>query len=375
MAETNKFTSVFIASDFLATSQKEQDSNLRWLRDLFKRPISVGGGVETLIASSRWNEDFSFDRGAFFSASGLDVDLEETQVFFESTKISDRSVEVVKKAFPPRSLIVGYELSSGTREIISRAGLIYIDVWLHPVRFLDDLLLAFDSNSPELRERIASFEFPEEMNYVYADRIRVQMYRGKPSIRNDLKPKSALYIGQTLKDKAIASANGMLTLLQYKSEFERAALTHNHLYYSRHPFVKAGDEKSLSFARGFKNVSLTNHPTYMLLASDEIDSVLSISSSVVTEAKYFGKASYYLYRPPVRVYDQDGYSSILHNYLFSGFWRFVFSGGDRPDAREISFIDGRNKLRDMLSWYWGFRQIDRLESLYNNVSTLLTRKG
>lgn len=374
MDRIKKFTSVFIASDFLATSQKEQDSNLRWLRDLFKRPLSTGGNIEVLTASKRWHDGFSFDRGAFFAASALDVDLDETQIFFEATNISDRSVEQVRAAFPLGSLIVGYELSAATRAVIHRAGLIYIDIWLHPVRFLDDLLFAFDLNDPEIRERIASFELPEELNYVYADRIRVQMYRGKPKINNDLKPKSALFIGQTLKDKAIASSRGMLTLLDFRQAFEKAASSHNHLYYSRHPFVKSGDEKSLSFARGFRNVSLTEHSTYMMLGSDEIKSVLSISSSVVTEAKYFGKKIQYLFRPPVRVYASDGYSSLLHSYLFSGFWRFVFSGGGRPDIREISFIDGRNKLRDMLSWYWGYRQIDRLESLHNNVSALMAKR-
>ncbi|MDW9477908.1 hypothetical protein GOB57_03870 [Sinorhizobium meliloti] len=375
MELSSKFSNVYIASDLLSTSQKEQDSNLRWIRDLFNRPIAQGLGVKVETASRQWNDNFSFDRAAFFELSELPIDIEETQVFFESKDISDRSVEYFRKHFPDRSVIFGYEMSFSTREIIDRAGITYVDMWLHPVRFLDDLLFAFNSNDPEVRERMASFELPEELSYVYASRLRVQMYRSRPRFNNDLKPHSALFVGQTLQDKAIASNKGMLTLLDFRADFENVARRHNHIYYSRHPFVKNGDEKTLSFARELKNVSLTGHPTYMMLASDEIEFVFTISSSVVTEAKYFGKEAQYLFKPPVHVYSENGYSSLMHNYLFSGFWRYIFAGGDRPDPRAINFIDGRNKVRDMLSWYWGFRQVDRLEGLHNTVSSLLARKG
>ncbi|QRM55160.1 hypothetical protein [Sinorhizobium sp. BG8] len=375
MANTIQFSNVFIASDILSTSMKEQDSNLRWLQDLFSRPLSNGSGVAVAVASRRWNDAFGFERERFFELSGMAVDLEETQIFFEASKVADASIDYFRQHFPPGSVIFGYELSAATREVIDRSGLTYIDMWLHPIRFLDDLLFAFNSNDHEFKERMSSFELPEELSYVYAGRLRVQMYRGKPRISNDLKPHSALYVGQTLKDKAIASDRGMLSLLNFCPEFDAAAQRYHHIYYSRHPFVKNGDEKTLSYARGFKNVSLTENPTYMLLASDEIEFVFTISSSVVTEAKYFGKETQYLFKPPVRIYSDDGYCSLLHNYLFSDFWRYVFSGGERPDARSINFIDGRNKVRDMLNWYWGFRQIDRLEGLYNNVSSLLARKG
>ncbi|MFK3779725.1 hypothetical protein [Agrobacterium sp. NPDC089420] len=375
MSKANKFTAIFISSDLLSTSRKEQDSNLKWLVDLFRRPLSNGSDLPITIASKRWHDDFKFDRKRFFDLSNLAVDIEDTQIFFEATDIKDASIEYFSQHFPSGSLIFGYELSSATREIIARAGCTYIDMWLHPIRFLDDLLFAFDSNDVEIKERLSSFELPEELSYVYADRLRVQMYRGKPRLNNDLKPHSALYIGQTLKDKAIASSKGMLNLLDYRSAFDEVARSKHHIYYSRHPFVKNGDEKTLSFIRGFRNVSMTEHPTYMMLATDEVEFVFTISSSVVTEAKYFGKNTMYLFRPPVRIYSKDSYASILHNFLFSDFWRYVLKSGDFPDTRNINFIDGRNKMRDMLSWYWGFRQIDRLENLHNNVSTLLTRRA
>ncbi|WP_237154464.1 hypothetical protein [Oryzibacter oryziterrae] len=370
-----QFENVIVTSDILATSQKEQDSNLRWLRDLFTGPIQRGAGLPVEIGSRQWNDTWSFDRKAFFELSGLGVDLEETQIYFSPKSISVASIEYLKSCLHDGTIVVGYEISASTREILTRAGVTYVDMWLHPIRFMDDLLFAFQSNDPSLDERIQSFELPEELSFAYASRLRVQMYRGKPRLNNDLKTRSALFVGQTLKDKAIASDSGMLTLLDYRAQFERTAKSYNHVYYSRHPFVKSGDEKSLSFTRGFRNVSLTSHPVYMMLATDELEYVFSISSSVVTEAKYFGKKVDYLYQPPVKVYTEGGYSSVLHNFLFSDFWRFVFLGGAKPDSRAINFVDGRNKMRDMLSWYWGFRTIDRLEGLYNTVSNLVPTKG
>lgn len=370
-----QFKEVIVASDMFATSQREQDSNLRWLRDLFEKSIGRGSRLSVAVASRQWNESWLFDRSEFFRLSDLEFDLTETQIYFDSKTISAASLEYLRSCLREDAVVVGYEMSHSTRDVLERAGFTYIDMWLHPVRFLDDILFAFYSNNELLNERIKSFELPEDLSFSYADRLRVQMYRGRPRINNDLKPHSALFVGQTLKDKAIASDTGMLTLMDFRAEFEKAAKTYHHIYYSRHPFVKSGDEKTLAFIRGFRNVSMTNHPAYMMLATDELEYVFSISSSVVTEAKYFGKGTDYLFRPPVNVYKDKSYSSLLHNFLFSDFWRYVFSGGERPDPRAINFIDGRNKMRDMLSWYWGFRTIDRLEGLYNTVSGLVSKKG
>ena len=55
-------------------------------------------------------------------------------------------------------------------------------------------------------------------------------------------------------------------------------------------FVKIGDERIISFVTSFNNVSLIDTPTYELLAGSEINKVVTISSSVATEAKYFGKS-------------------------------------------------------------------------------------
>lgn len=367
-----------IASDVLMTSTDEQESNVRWLGDLLRRPLGRATGIIPLTTISGQQREHAFSRRRFFESSNVKLDSEARQFFYAAHEIDDASVEYLRSAFDPTDVILGYELSEQTRTILTRAGLRFIDIWLHPVRFTDDILFGLASNHPEVDSKLGEHEVDEYMCFAHADRLRVQNYRGFRRFKGRLEDGAALFVGQTLLDKAVFCDGRMLNLLDFESEFRQLGREHSTVYYSRHPFVKHGDEAILDLIRSSSFAQLIDFPTYHLLASDEIRTVASISSSVVQEAKYFGKATKHLYRPPVPLrWDQpDGYATIGSDLLNPAFWSRVLAPAMQtdPDAPEYRPSATKDRLRDALSFYWGYRAVDKTETLRENIGRLHAAK-
>lgn len=365
------------------TKESEQDNNTKWVYDLIRRPLLTA--TENTVQVIRGDSDsskFEFSREVFFSLSPEAVHFNafEMQLFYNTNKITADSISYLKSFFDQDDFIIGYEISEQTRAIFDAAKLNYIDFWLHPVRFLDDILFAFKSNITEIDCELQKFNFGESKIYPYADRLKVQNYKGFQRIKDTLKEDSALFIGQTLTDKAIFKDGCMLTLLNFQEEFIALTKKYNHVYYSRHPFVKSGDEEVISFIKKFKNVSLVDTPTYQLLASNEIKEVVTISSSVAIEAKFFDKIYTYLLKPVVNIDEitpiNERYHSIYHDFLTANFWSKILAPITHTvDVPEDGFVESSDKLRDALSFYWGYRDIDKVEVLKKTVGSLFKKKN
>ncbi|WP_223531066.1 HAD family hydrolase [Pseudomonas sp. GL-R-19] len=371
------FDSIFLCADFLATKESEQANNTRWLIDILKRPMHQAANILPVEFKSAVSEKNGFVRNKFFALSNVNLDPKEMQFDFNSNNINQESISYLKEHIPESALVVGYEFSAATREIMDRCKITYIDIWLHPIRYLDDVLFAFNSNKETIKEALQKYNLNEDIYFSYADRLRVQNYKGFRRAKLDLLADSALFVGQTLYDKAISSNGKMLSLLDFKDEFTKLCETHEHVYYSRHPFVKSGDEEVLSYIKRHRNVTITDEPTYFLIASDEIKTVASLSSSVVHEAKYFSKNTKFFFKPVITIGNtQQCYSSVFQSFMFGHFWSDVLSSVFNVNKlEETSYFDGKDKIRDMLSFYWGYRNIDKLESLKQTVGSLYEKKN
>lgn len=361
---------IFLTTDFLMTNEPEQRSNLKWFQDILQRPVSIKekNSISTFVLN-----DFCKDRSRseFFSLSDISFDETKTQLFFNNESINTASLSYVSKILQDCDLVIGYELSEQTRYILDKINVKFIDIWLHPIRYLNDVMFGIYANSNSINQRIKSYSIDEELFYVNADMLKVQNYRGFRRFKNNLIPGSALFVGQTLTDKAIFSKGKMLSVLDFKDEFKSITKKYERVYYSRHPFVKEGDEEIISYLKRFPNVEVVGSPTYNLLAAKEIEYVFTVSSSVVHEAHYFGKESEFLFKPIFNTSgDTKKYHPIMHAIFFENFWNFVLYDIETPQ-KDIYL--GDNKIRDTLSFYWGYRKIDKLESLKETVSFIFKK--
>jgi predicted HAD superfamily hydrolase len=367
------YKKILISSDFLMTKESEQENNLKWIYDLLCEVLDAS----IFMLPEKFQSGFfdnSFIRKEFFKKSNITLFENEMQFYFSSEEINSDSLSYLKENISSDNLIIGYELSEQTKTLLNQCGISYIDVWLHPVRYMDDILFAFKSNIDEINEKLKLESIDESYYKIYASRLKVQAYKGFKRSTFPLEKNSALFIGQTLNDKAVLSNGKMLTLLDFKEQFITLSKLHNVIYYSRHPFVKEGDEEILEFVTSLPNVQIIDKPAYELITRDEIDTVVTISSSVAIEAKFFNKQIIYFFKPPVEI-GVDGYYSIYNKFCSTKFWSNILSSVIKTNNKtDVNFFDGKDKLRDALSFYWGYRHIDKTESLKITVGNLFKNK-
>jgi predicted HAD superfamily hydrolase len=367
---------IILASDFLMTNEQEQLSNLRWFADLLTRPLQLATHLEVHCLHGSMPNSVSLSRRKFFALSGIEFDSNATQFFFREEDLSDASIRYLSENLEPGDLIIGYELSEVTRRLLARIGVHYVDVWLHPVRYLDDILFAFSSNHAGVFEKLCRYDLDPEHYRLYADRYRISTYKGTQRVELPIAPGSALFIGQTLQDKAIShhETGEMLNLLHYREEFQRAGRLYSRVYYSRHPYVRSGDDAILAFVRQCSFAEIADWPAYQMLASPMLSHVFSISSSVVHEARYFGKSVEFLYRPAIELEPRFGlrnYASVYQEFVSGHFWSDVLSPlVATHEVPRIVFLDSKDKLRDMLSFYWSYRQVDKVEGMRAQLNAI-----
>jgi len=363
---------ILLCSDFLMNSSEEQQIHQRWFPRLMELPIrwATNAPVESFPPAFNTNQ-VAFHRERFFSLSGIKLLPREKLFSFEPSQISDDSLTYLLESLGGQRLIIVYELSAATRSILNRASLTYIDIWLHPVRFFEDILFGFASNAHEIDSAIASFALDHRLLYLRARELELGLVRGHMRRKVRIQPNSALFVGQTLYDKALLRNGEMLKLLDFKQEFLELGDRFERVYYSRHPNVHAGDWRILAFIRRCSFARLTTAATYHLLANTELRGVYSISSSVVYEAQFFGKDTGYFYRPPIPLSIDgrvSGYTTIFQDFLSPHFWvavlRDVFPV---TDSVPIVIPNRKDKLRDALGLYYGYRNVDKLEDLHQRL--------
>lgn len=361
---------ILVCSDFLMAKEKEQFSNRRWLMDTIRRPIKLATDISIESFFSSLTEVDKFSRKEFFSRSGIELNINETQFYFEDKRITKDSLDYLKKFIGENDLIIGYELSENTRNILKMIGVSYIDIWLHPVRFLDDIIFAFNSSVCKITEELKKFRISEDIFYLYGSRLRVQSYKGFKRFNKVIANNSALFVGQTLNDKAINRNGKNLTLLDFKSEILELCKKYSVIYYSRHPYVKKGDEEILKFINSQTNIELTDIPAYDLISSGNIKEVISISSSVAIEAKYLGVKSTILYKPIIKLWGKDDvYIPIFQDFVSPHFWSQILSSEFKvKNTQKVEFLDKKDKIRDMLAFYWSYKEVDKLEYLRQDVA-------
>lgn len=361
---------IAICCDFLMTRPVTQKYHLRWFETVIKRSLSLA--VSTEYFSFISDEDGRISRAQFFELSGIKLDATETHFHFNPDALSQNSVDLVRDELSG-CLLIGYELSEETRAVLDRAGVTYIDVWLHPIRFMDDNFFAYRSNSRDIDESIASYHLDEDVYYLYADKLKIQSYMGWDRYGGHLDkylvPDSALFIGQTLTDKAVCREGKMLNVLDFKEEFLDVAARHEHVYFSRHPLLVGGDEEQINFVNTVRNATLIEEPGYKLLTAEAIKTVFAVSSSMVYESKFFGKNSTYLFRPVVPIRQSrhsDGYASVFGKLHSPSFWRDILKS-DVPVCTTVTdydFLKPHSNYRDMLALYYNTDVFDKEHSVF-----------
>jgi hypothetical protein len=207
------------------------------------------------------------------------------------------------------------------------------------------------SNNNNIQQKLSKFKIKKKTIESCTQSLINHYNFFMPQIKLQLKKNSALLIAQLLMDKAIMKNDKFLTLLDYKDEISSLAKQYTKIYLLKHPLMsKTEFVYILDGLKEIKNLEyIENINTYQILADKSIQAVISISSSVLTEAEYFNKKSIYLYKPVLN----KKYKRISNAIYSSEFWKNIFD--IKSNKKNIDLLIHDNYMRYCFNLYYSYK--------------------
>ncbi|WP_438864920.1 hypothetical protein [Neptunicella sp.] len=289
-------------------------------------------GFDVVLETNR-EQYFPFDTicedshsGYLRTVTGVDKNSVESRLLLEHIQHFD--------------IVICYELSDESFKLFQQLNIDVIDIWFSPIRFCADNMFTLRASNPEVQQKLSLFNIDEQVFYQQARKLSEHCQQFLPT-EMKLSPNSALLIGQMLQDKAVMKGDKFITLQDYLDEIQTLAKQYSMLYLLKHPFMSDHDfsliRQSLSSISNL--VYLRQGNVYKLLACPEISAVIALSSSVLSEAVYFGKQVHYLFR---NLFVQ-GFITVQDAFFSSDFWAALLKC-DNPIAG-VSYLHCDNFLR------------------------------
>ncbi len=264
--------------------------------------------------------------------------------------------------------VIGFELSDALKNLFDGQGIAWLDLRIHPIRYLDDIFFAMGASSSAVNERLAYFTKSDAWFRMQADQMVASSLKQKR--RPDIAESTLLLIGQTERDRVVFDGKRYLTLADRVEAIAELAQTHAHVLFRPHPYAKSTRRTLKAIRRGGVDVQPVYDNVYRLLSHEHVTTVAALNSSVLYEAEMFGKTTVFLFDSAF----DDAYAAVVHNVLESAFWREVL-GAVLPVRSGIGLeIPLRaNRLRKSLNDFWGYAEIDAGPPLRDLVVGTLKR--
>jgi hypothetical protein len=238
----------------------------------------------------------------------------------------------------------------------------WLDIRLHPVRFLDDLIFAVRAADAETQAGLLEQALPESLAIVTAGlREAMGQFISDATVPDD----TLLVVGQRPLDATQIVGDRFFDAADHRAEIERVCAAHRAVLLKPHP---TGEAHSLLLAAAGARANVlgtTSDNLYRLLALPQVTALLTVNSSAGVEAGYFGKRVHMLAPAPLRLAwqtdepDAAAHASLDDRILCPDFWRLVLAPYARVTARDGMRLPAKpNRLRIALDSFWNFQQVD-----------------
>jgi hypothetical protein len=223
---------------------------------------------------------------------------------------------------------IGYELPPYLLRLLQSLDVPHVDLRLHPVRFLDDLLFAAHASHPGTQAALLDAAMPESQVIVTAG-LREAMCH---LISDAAVPANTLIVvGQRPLDCTQIVDGGFYDALPHAAAIHAICARYAAVLLKPHPLEP--EHSLLAVASAAPNVAgVVRDNLYRLMSLPEAAAVLTVNSSVAYEAPYFGKRVHALAPLPICVGWRGG-------HRLPPSW----PGLNRPSTRGQSCEDGRVK--------------------------------
>ncbi len=357
---------VLISGDLLRPQDEAfrpaQRDNIRWFHRLVRRPLAAATGlaVETVLWDDRAPPGGGFDTPGFYAASGATLDVEGWVGLFDAPSLPAEAAGMLAQAYAEAAVVVGFELAEVQKRLLTQLGIPWIDVNIHPYRFGPDLLFAIATAEPEVMAQLRRHHADDLVFEPWADLMAATVSRMPPQ-RPIAEP--SLVVGQTRVDRALIRDGRLLDLGHFGPGLRQAVGEEGRVLFKAHPYNPDGfgiHQVGLPLAR----IREVPDNSYVLLGQDAVQRVIGVSSSLVAEARFFGKEGIFLGTPPFHIAGSRQslrmglHASVVDAWAAADFWRDLLA-----PLMAVTAKDGHrprlppNALRASLRQFWGWDEI------------------
>ncbi|MDR3537553.1 MAG: hypothetical protein P4L71_13735 [Acetobacteraceae bacterium] len=257
---------------------------------------------------------------------------------------------------------IGYELPPWLVRLLDAHAVPHVDLRLHPIRFMDDLMFAVRASRIDTQAALLGMAV-QETEVLATAGLREAMCRfiSEAAVPDD----TLMVIGQRRFDSTQIVDGGFFDAAARAAEIHALCVHHAAVVLKPHPLDRHHSLLEVAAASPGRVVGVIDDNVYRLMALPQIGSVLTVNSGVAYEAPYFGKRVHTLAPLTVRLgwqgdaVDRRVHAALDDVVLTPDFWRMVLA----PHAA-VSAADGMrlrpkpNRLRIALDSFWNFQEID-----------------
>lgn len=325
-----------------------------FISDIFKHPVNH------LPTNHDWLVDLWFDNSYnvtkiknLFTNNDTEQYLPKKPYNSFLSKISvDKITQFLEEQLPRFNYIIAFECTYETRQILSSIHPNIIFIYFSPLRYCNRQTFTLSSNNSNLQQRI-DFVYQKSKHYYHQQAYFVKNLISNQTENLNINSNSILLIGQVENDLSVWNGNTFLCLDDYYDDIMKLTANYSTVYYKPHPFSNNNNDRILNS----KNIIKTDDEIYRLLSCDAIKHIVTVSSSVASEAKMFGKTVTQF----SHLYISKDCKNIPHTLDYQ-FWQYMFDAdaNDEYLKLEIDQID----IRPIRKTYWGYKYILDLTSPY-----------
>ena len=188
---------------------------------------------------------------------------------------------------------IGYELPPYLTGLLDQHAIPYIDIRLHPIRFMDDLLFAVRASHPATRANLSALAIPEAEVIITAGlREAMCQFISQAAIPAN----TLLVLGQRPYNSTQIVAGDFFDAATRRPQIAAIRARHAAIVLKPHPHEPQHSLLTIAAGLGGAVLGPVNDNLYRLLSMPEITAILTVSSSVAYEAPYFGKTVHTLRR-------------------------------------------------------------------------------
>jgi len=341
--------------------------NIQWTHELIAHAVRACGKEIFALDWSHHSSNIKykiFRISEYYEAKGLEI----SQYAWSSLVNSPVSCAELERQFDivlDGALVVGYEMSKVQIATLEKMGVPYIDLVLHPIRFMQDILHGARTNSLDIHCVLQKCHLDSGIAYESAGQIMAKVARFPKTASAAVD--TGLLLGQVWTDRAVSKPDGgFFKLDDFYGAIANIAHRHAGLLYKPHPYESVSGDKSL-VCEHIKSIVVNKLNYYVLLAQPTITAVYGLNSSALYEARFFGRKAEYLIPAQYKFNDDVSGTQITLGQFITladiwttkSFWAQIFGLPENHPLPDKNLISS-NKLRRSMNTDWGFSFIDNL---------------